>query len=131
RYQGGVLRFVPDPCPEPFQWNAPPPLRPVRWGRRLYFVPLTKTRKFCLQVARGDEPRTSRYNSTTEPAGWCDALLRDGDETKRARGLPGLDPRGQPYLRQLWRRYRGGRADARRLAREQRGSFRGSARSGR
>jgi hypothetical protein len=54
-------------------------LVPIRWDERHYLVPVDRMERFCIDVNSGAEPRNGGHGRY---------LLRRGDESRRAGGLP-------------------------------------------
>ena len=63
---------------------------PVRWGKRLYLIPIPRIKEFCDSVNRGTEPRNDR--------GWGVFLLRQGDWEKEVTGKPEVPEEFKKYL---------------------------------
>ena len=71
-------------------WSA----APVHWGERHYLVPEDRFRSFCQEINAGIQKRSpQRFGGRF--------LLRKGDESKRATGLPTLP---EEYLRYIFKR---------------------------
>ena len=71
--------------------ETPRDLVPVRWGERHYLIPSACMQWFCSDVHSGSEPRPRLRGAH---------FLREGDESKRAAGLPEIPERFLSSMRE-------------------------------
>lgn len=65
---------------------------PVAWGDRMYMISEKELPAFASAVNLGDEPRKGAYGSF---------LMREGDERRKAYGMPVLPPAQQSLIREV------------------------------
>jgi hypothetical protein len=68
-----------------------PEYKPIRWGERVYLIPDDEIMDFCDMI-------NARYEPRNNLVGYPAFFLRNGDETKKAKGKPKLPEEFMPFL---------------------------------